>query len=126
MYEKERNLDISEWGYAEPVVVKRLTAGEKARLNNSLAKINNFRLVGKEVQGELQPGTTDLVTACAFIKSGPFPANLSTLEALDSGLVDAILEAGKEINPDFREKKENNSESASSPPGPGEGHPTVL
>jgi hypothetical protein len=126
MFEKERSIDVSEWGYEEPVVVKRLNGGEKRRLDDELARVNNVRMVGKEIVADVRPGTATLISAAAYIKSAPFPSNIPTLEALDWELIELIAEEGRAINPDFRGRTENGSKSRSEQPTPGGGHPTLL
>lgn len=126
MFEKERSIDVSEWGYDEPVIVKRLNGGEKKRLDDELARVNNVRMVGSEIVADLRPGTATLISAAAYIKSAPFPANLPTLEALDWELIELISEEGKAINPDFRGRTESGSRSVSEQSTPGGGHPTLL
>jgi hypothetical protein len=96
MFEKEKSVDLSMFGIEQPVIVKRLTAGEKKNLDNALVKANNIKMQGSEVIGDLAPGDTALIAAKTYYKSGPF--TVGDLDALDWEIVALIAATGDELN----------------------------
>jgi len=114
MFEKEKSVDLSEFGLEKPAIVKRLTAGEKRDLNNTLTKANRITMKGGEVIGDLMPGDTDLIAAKAYFKEGPF--KVEDLSTLDWELVAKIAAAGEELNSPLAYQKARNSSRGSVSP----------
>jgi len=98
MFEREKSVDLSVFGYDKPAVVKRLTAGEKKDLDNALTKANSIRMRGQEVSGDLAPGESTLVAAMAYYKEGPIPKERAEFEKVDWEVVALLAQAGEELN----------------------------
>ena len=111
MMEREKAVDLKEFGIEQPVIVKRLSAGEKRDLNNALTKANSISMKGNEVYGDLMPGDTELIAAKAYYKSGPF--KVEELVGLDWEIVAIIAAEGDELNSPFAGRKANSESNES-------------
>ena len=105
MFEKEKSVDLKQFGFEQPALVKRLSAGEKRDLDNALTEVNSIKMKGTEVVGDLQPGDTALIAAKAYYKGGPF--KVDELAGLDWEIVARIAEAGDELNRPLVQREES-------------------
>jgi len=109
MFEKQKIVDLSAFGYDKPAVVKRLTAGEKRELQNELSAANKMEIKGNEVQGKLSPGNAALIYAYHYYLEGPVAKDRKALETLDWEVIELIEEAGDELNSPFVGQKEKDA-----------------
>jgi hypothetical protein len=98
MFEKEKTVDLKQFGYDKPAIVKRLSAGEKKALDNEITRSNSIEMRGKDVVGKLMPGDSTLIYAWYYYKEGPFPKDKKILEEQDWELIALLEEAGDELN----------------------------
>lgn len=105
MFEKEKSVDLSEFGFDKPAIVKRLSAGEKRKLDNDITRANGIEMRGQDVIGKLAPGESALLSAFAYYKEGPFAREMKAFEALDWEVVERLADAGDELNLPLAERK---------------------
>lgn len=107
MFEREKQVDLSMFGYDKPAIVKRLTAGEKRQMDNDISRANGMRVKGRDLVGELAPGELSLIYAKAYYKEGPFPKN--EMENQDWEVISLIEDGGDELNSPLVVQKDNYS-----------------
>jgi hypothetical protein len=101
MFEKEKLVDISAWGYDAPVKLKRMTGQEKANWTNEVARMSNAKIVGKQMTTDLQPGMANIIYLTKIIVDGPIKPDATVLGSLDWELVDYLAQQGEELNAPF-------------------------
>lgn len=107
MFEREKQVDLSMFGYDKPAVVKRLTAGEKRRMDNDISRANGMKVRGRDLVGDLAPGELSLIYAKAYYKEGPF--SKEEMENQDWEVISLIEDAGDELNTPLAVQRENAS-----------------
>jgi hypothetical protein len=98
MFEKFKEIDISAWGYDEPVKLRRLSAQGQAEWTNELTRLTNAKMVGKRIQTDLQPGMSDIIYLEKLIVSGPLKPERAFLGELDWELVAYLAREGATLN----------------------------
>lgn len=107
MFEKQKEVDLSMFGYEKPAIVKRLTAGEKRQMDNDISRANGMKVRGRDLIGDLAPGELSLIYAKAYYLDGPFPK--SEMENQDWEVISLIEDAGDELNSPLVVPKDNDS-----------------
>ncbi len=101
MFEKEKMVDISAWGYDAPVKLKRMTGQERASWTNEVARMSGAKMVGKQLHTDLQPGMTNIIYLTKIIVDGPIKPDATVIGALDWELVDYLASEGEKLNAPF-------------------------
>ncbi len=101
MFEKEKLVDCSAWGYDAPVKLKRMSGQARAEWTNELARLSNARVAGKAIQTDLQPGMSDIIYLEKIICDGPIKADRKVIGELDWELVAYLASEGEKLNAPF-------------------------
>jgi hypothetical protein len=95
---RTKSVDVSKWGFNEPVILKTLTFGERCDIEDELLKASGIQIVGESVRGVMKTGFLKTITLEKSIKSAPFPYNRVELGKLDDDLCQYLLKEMDELN----------------------------
>jgi hypothetical protein len=95
---RTKSVDVSKWGFNEPVVLKTLTFKERRTMQDEAVKESGMRIVGDQMVGTLKTGFLQLLMLERSIKSAPFPFNREGIDSLDDDLAQYLLKEVDELN----------------------------
>jgi hypothetical protein len=109
MFEKQREIDVTAWGYDQPVVLKRLNAGESEAYTNAATK-GAMKGGRKDQSLDMKMGTGVIIYVQHCIVSAPFENKLEALRTLDGPLIDYLYEQAQEVNSSPLAQKSSSSD----------------
>lgn len=112
-------VDLSEFGYDEPVVFKELTMGDSVKITSQIAIEN------KKYEGNTPEAIINMIVLERLIEKAPFPFDREGLEALPLSMGVFLLEQAQSML-DPLVKKISNSFNMTIEGAEQEPHPTQL
>jgi hypothetical protein len=108
MFEKFKEVDISLFGYAEPVKLRRMTGQQRADWTNEIVRLSHAKIQGKQISTDFQPGMTNIIYLEKIIVDGPIKPERTVIGELDWELVDYLAQQGEELNAPLVMKESEN------------------
>jgi hypothetical protein len=128
--ETERTVSIEEWGISQPVILKRITAQNRASLMREMATPSSMKVrKGDDMTAEMQPTEaiweSDIYYVAFCIKEAPFISNpkdvLKTRKELgeqDWELIEYLKSHAEDLNRPFvmKDKETDSDEDSQTTP----------
>lgn len=108
-FEREREVDLSPWGYETKAKVRRMNGRQSAELKRAAAKSNNLKIKGqgKNPVPEMTPAYEDDILYVLYtLAEAPFPITKDGIMDQDQELIEYLSREAQDINSYFFLKAE--------------------
>jgi len=95
---RTKEIDISEFGYPEPVIIQAMTPGMQCDLMDALIKEGGAKMSKDGKMMNIPPGLSLLMMIEKSIIQAPFPFDREGIRNMDLALFNYIAKAVEELN----------------------------
>ena len=93
-------VDVHKFGFDEPVVLKRLTAGDRCDIEDEIRASGKVKIdsKGKPIMSTFPTGLSKVLYIKYSLDKAPFPMNDKGIRDLPGELFDHLIEQTEELN----------------------------